>query len=424
MESFKKIGVNVAFQGFGRLITATASLLVTILVAQTFGPASLGDLTKVLSFVSLFYLVADFGFNAIVVKDICADEKKTSFYLSNLFSLRIFLSLVLIFLVFFATLFLPFNLKENTGFSPWVKTGIIFASLTILTQAVINSTNGFFQAKLRYDKSTLALFFGSLTTVFLTVIFLSYAFFSWPNALQPIIFAYVFGAIISSLLAFSFVRKEIPDFGLNLNFNFWKNLLKRTWPIGLTLIFNLIYFRVDMLILALVKSSSEVGLYGLSYKVFDLALVFPIFLINASYPVMVSSLAQSKEELLKFSKKILAVLLAVSLLAFIVIFIFSPQIIKIIGGESFFGSIFSLRILVLGLPVFYLSAFLMWLLIIFEDQKLLIFIYSFGAFLNILLNIIFIPQFGYLAAAATTGISEFIILLVSSFFVIRKFKTP
>ena len=422
MESFKKIGANVLFQGFGRLITAGASLLVTILVAQTFGPASLGDLTKVLSFVALFYLVADFGFNAIIVKDACSEEERTSFYLSNLFSLRIFVSILLVILVFLITLVLPFNLEKNTGFSPQVKIGIIAASFTILAQAILTSSNALFQLRMRYDRSTVALFFGSLATVFLTFVFLNYAFFSWPKALLPIIVAYIAGGAISSFLAVSFVKNQLSDFGLKFNFDFWLGLLKRTWPIGLTLVFNLIYFRVDMFILALVRSSTEVGLYSLSYKIFDLSLVFPIFLINASYPTMVESSTKGLKELVEFSKKIFGILLVVSTLALAFIFALAPQVITIIGGEGFGGSAISLRILVLGLPVFYLTSLLMWLLIVFEKQKTLIIIYSSGAVLNIVLNLIFIPKFGYLAAATTTGISELFILLASSVIVLGHFK--
>ena len=422
VESFRKIGANVLFQGFGRLITAGASLLVTILVAQSFGPASLGDLTKVLSFVALFYLVADFGFNAIVVKDACTQEEKTTFFLSNLFSLRIFVSFALIILVFLITFALPFNLEKNTGFSPQIKIGIAIASLTILAQAILTSANALFQIRMRYDRSTVALFFGSLVTVFLAFLFINYAFFSWPKALLPIILAYVVGGAISSFLAVSFVKSQLSGFKLKFNFDYWLNLLKRTWPIGLTLVFNLIYFRVDMFILALTRTSTEVGLYSLSYKIFDLSLVFPIFLINASYPTMVESSAKGLKDLLQFSKKIFGVLFVVSSFGLALIFTLAPQVVTLIGGEGFGGSISSLRILVLGLPVFYLTALLMWLLIVFEKQKDLIIIYGSGAVLNVVLNLVFIPQFGYLAAAATTGISELFILLASSIIVFKHLK--
>ena len=422
MGHFKKIGANVVFQGLGRVITSASTFIITVLVAQKFGPASLGDLTKTLSFVALFYLVADFGFNAIVVKDICQNRSKTADLLSNLFSLRIFISLLLILVVFLIAAILPFDQIDNTGFSLPVKIGILVASWTILAQAILSCGNALFQAKLQYNKSTIALFFGSLTTVIIVFVLLNYFFFSWPNSLLPIIVAYVLGGLVSSLLIFVFVKKDFYDFKIKINFTFWLELLKRTWPIGLTLIFNLVYFRIDMFILALVKSSTEVGLYSLSYKVFDLALVFPIFLINASYPTMIETSALGKGELLNFSKKIFGLLFAVSIVFLATIFILSPQIVGLIGGRGFSGSIVSLRILILSLPIFYLTAPLMWILIIFESQKTLILIYALGAILNIVLNLIFIPQFGYLAAAATTGVSELLILLFSSYFVFWKFR--
>ena len=86
------------------------------------------------------------------------------------------------------------------------------------------------------------------------------------------------------------------------------------------------------------------------------------------------------------------------------------------------AAVTALQILAAGIPFFYLSALLMWLLVVFEKQKWLLGIYGFGALFNLTSNLLFIPKFGYLAAAVTTGLSEAIILFISFYLVSRSFR--
>ena len=71
-----------------------------------------------------------------------------------------------------------------------------------------------------------------------------------------------------------------------------------------------------------------------------------------------------------------------------------------------------LVILASGIPFFFLSALLWHVLIIFDRQKNLVLVYGAGALFNLIVNLIFIPRFGYIAAAVTTVVSEAFILLL------------
>src|SRR5207244_1517417 len=64
------------------------------------------------------------------------------------------------------------------------------------------------------------------------------------------------------------------------------HLLLPSLPLGITLLFNLVYFRADSIILTLTRPTAEVGIYGLAYKVFEIVLVFPTFFMNAVYPLL------------------------------------------------------------------------------------------------------------------------------------------
>jgi O-antigen/teichoic acid export membrane protein len=88
---------------------------------------------------------------------------------------------------------------------------------------------------------------------------------------------------------------------------------------------------------------------------------------------------------------------------------------------DFANCIIPFRILLLSLPFFFTTSFLQWVLITLEKQKYLMYVYLFSVILNIVLNIIFIPQFSYLASATITLISEGLVFvfLIGKVFKVR-----
>jgi O-antigen/teichoic acid export membrane protein len=82
-------------------------------------------------------------------------------------------------------------------------------------------------------------------------------------------------------------------------------------------------------------------------------------------------------------------------------------------------SIDSLRILSLSLPLFFLTAPLMWFEISRNQEKRVLYIYLFAVLVNTLLNFAFIPSYGALASAVVTGVTELTIFLFLLHFSLR-----
>ena len=64
----QKLIWNTGSQVAGRAISALTTLGITILIARAFGTGGYGDFVKITTFVAFFYLLADFGFNAIFLQ--------------------------------------------------------------------------------------------------------------------------------------------------------------------------------------------------------------------------------------------------------------------------------------------------------------------------------------------------------------------
>ncbi|MEX2028268.1 MAG: flippase [Candidatus Curtissbacteria bacterium] len=401
----KKVFYNTASQIFGKGLTATSSFIVTILISRALGEAGYGDFAKIQVFVGYFYTLTDFGLNSIYVK--IADDKNQKNLLQTLLGLRLVMAIAFAAAAVLIGFALPYDQQAQTGFSPLVKTGIIIASITIITQALYTTSNALFQRKLRYDLSTIAVVLGALTILVGTWIvsargggILSYSAIYVVQGVVTVASAY--------FLLWRLTKEKLwPKFSRSDAVK----IVSGAWPVGTALVLNLVYFRIDVFILANFRSSAEVGTYDIAYKFFEAALTVPIFFANSIYPPM-SELAH--KDFAQFKSKVrfwLLTLIGISALVTIFLIVIANFIPFIYHGK-FQGSILSLQILALGMPFFFASALLWHALIIFGKQKFLIPIYGAGALFNLGANLIFIPVYGYMAAAIVTVASEAIVLIL------------
>lgn len=394
-----KIFYNTFIQIIGRFFTGLITYLITLILVRQYGPVGFGEFVKILTYVSYFYIMADFGLNAIALKDLSEKEKDEDKIFGNLFGMRVFLSLTLLFICLVLLVFIPQGTEQ--GFTIAARLGIVFGSFTIITQALITTANVLFQKNLQYDKSVFVAAVGYMVT--LLFCFLA-AKSHFPIAFLSL--GYVLGGATSFFLGMVFLKKK---FLFKTDFSYWKEMFLRSLPLGATLILNIIYFKSDAFILTLTRSTEEVGVYGLAYKFFEIALVFPTFFMNSLYPVF---LERKKTISGDFQKTLFQggwFLILSSLLITITVYFLAPYLIGFTAGEKSFGfegAILALRILALSLPFFFASSFLMWLLVVNNDEKKMPFVYGISMMANIILNLYLIPRFGYIAAAATTFISE------------------
>lgn len=395
----KKIATNTTYQAIAKIVSAFSGFLVTILIARAFGVLGYGDFIKITAYVGLFYLFVDFGLNAIFLQL----NKKDSF--KDLFYTRLLITFIVFLICNSLTIFLPFNQALGTGFSPSDRLAIFIFSFSLFNQAILLSSSSIFQKKLAYQFYMGSLLIGSVLNLFLIALFI---YLNLP--LVFIIFSFVLTGIITSIVSLYWTKEKLLPFKLDLKFS--KKLLIASWPIGLMLVFNLVYFRSDMLILSLLKPSKDVGVYGLSFKFFDFLIALPLFLSNSLYPMLL----ESKKNTRKYLSLVRLYLLVFGLLGIVLIlpFWFFSPVFTIIKSD-FSLAIVPFRILLISLPLFFVSSFLQWIIISLKEQKYLMYAYLFSTVFNVVLNLIFIPIGSYIAAAIITGVSEGLVVLLLSF---------
>src|ERR1035437_600811 len=395
------VAKNTFYQILTKGTTSFTGFLITIVIARSFGVIGFGDFTKITAFVALFFLFVDFGLNAVYLQN--SDEDENNF--NKLFYFRLLITLTIFLLVNIIAVFLPFNKDLGLGFSPLVRLGIFIYSFSLFTQAIITSATAIFQKRLNYFPYLVSFISGSVFNLLIVSLF-AYLGFS----ILYIVLAFVLSSIVTSAVALFYVRKKILP--VSFDFGFSKRILIKSFPIGLMLIFNLIYFRADMLLLSLLKPTNDVGIYGVSYKFFDFLIALPLFLSNALYPFLLANKNNAKK-FFSITKYYFFVFLISSIVIILPFWFLSPlfSVIRV----DFIPAIVPFRILLLSLPFFFLTSFLQWILISLGKQKFLAVVYVFSTLLNIVFNLIFIPQWSYLASAVITGISEGIVFVLLAF---------
>ena len=382
MEILRKIFKQTFWQVLGKAVTSISTFIILAIVARHYQEAGTGVFTLALTYLAIFNLLSDFGFNA-------HELRKGNFAWQKLLGTRVVWSAILVILAVGLLPFLPFG----SSFAQSVGFGI----LGIFGAAIFVSCNLIFQKKLRYDLSVLA---SSLGTLLGLLIFFLIAFSHLPVPFLLIanLISWVVIALSALILASHIHKLAWPVFDLK----YGKFLFKKSWPIAATLAVNVVYFRADSFIISFYQGVSHAGIYNLAYSIFQSALVLPTFVMNAYYPLMLKSLGKIR---------LMAVmLLGLALLGTVVTRLLALPVVKLISGQGFFGADQSLQILSLSFPAFFLSALLMWLLISKGQYKKMLFIYTFGLIFNLVLNFIYIPQYSFLAASWITVVSEYLIL--------------
>jgi O-antigen/teichoic acid export membrane protein len=94
--------------------------------------------------------------------------------------------------------------------------------------------------------------------------------------------------------------------------------------------------------------------------------------------------------------------------------VFAPQLVHIVAGHAYAASVTPLRLLLLSLPLSYVSTFLLYLLIAADRQRQVVPLMVASIALNLALNVALVPFYSYdgpAIATLTTEIAGMVVLL-------------
>lgn len=410
-----KVIKNTFFQLLGKAVSLLTALVITALITRRFGESGYGLFTLMTTFPAYLYLVVDFGVNAIVIRQTARTNEGIGEYFRNLYTFRFVFALITVILAALLLPFIPFKAQEIS----LVRWGIVISLFTVVGQALYLSGNAVFQKFFRYDLANAALSLGNFLVLILTLTFLGRAL-----GLLWLVGAATLGSFFTVILSFSFLRAYLKDLRPAFDMALWRRFLEPSLPVGLGLVAMVVMAKADMFLLSTVtlpkslgySNAEALGLYGLSYKIFENALIFPTFFINALYPLMIEDRREGPSKLRATVKKAGLFLGLFGMFCALAGIVLSPWVIELLGGPHFARAVPALQVLLASLPVFFPSALFVWLLVTLGKERLVPIIYSFGAVFNIAANLFFIPRFGFFGSAVITAVTEVLVTIATAYF--------
>ena len=384
-----KIGVNTIIQSIGKVISVALSIATVFLLTRYLGSSGYGNFTLAFTYVSFFSVFADFGLQSTLVREFSQKghnkkEHESSFLLKTLL---VCISSICAFIVLW---FFPYE--------PVVKIGISIAILAVAVSGISSFGNIIFQSKVRLDLITVVDLVTKVATVFFTLIFIYFKlniFF--------IILTVLLGNIIGLILTFFLLKNS---FKFHYDSQQIKKIFIASFPVGISAFLGLAYFKVDTIMLSVLRNSNEVGIYTLPYKVLENVLVLWGFYMASVFPLIAKFNGEkNKKEIQKLFKQSFFLSLILSMPIIILGILFSPAIIYALAGNGFSLSIYALRILLMSLPFLFINVLLSDLCIVFNESKMVIYSIAISLIFNVLLNLWLIPLYGFIGASYATVLS-------------------
>jgi O-antigen/teichoic acid export membrane protein len=196
--------------------------------------------------------------------------------------------------------------------------------------------------------------------------------------------------------------------------------LRLAFPFALGALLTNVYFKADVPILQHFRPYAEVGWYTFAYKPFEALQFAPLAIQSVVYPVLAVAHRQTPEKVALFYGRFLKILVLLGWPVTLGTFLLVNPIGHLF--RLYPQSVPSLRILAFGIVFLFANSAFTAMLFAIDHQGWFVWVTAIASLINIGLNLVFIPHYGYLAASATTVVTEASISVAGYLFVARLYR--
>lgn len=406
MNTIQKVAKNTSILLISQVITYILAFIFTMYSARYLGVENFGILSFALAFTGVTVLFTDLGLSTLLVREVSRNKDLMRTYIQNILSLKLILGLITFILSILIVKILGYNLEIIQ----------IVAIITLYTifSTLASSFYALFQTQQRLEYQSIGQILSSLLLL-LGALFIIY------NKIDILGFAllYLFVSIVIFVYSFIICKWKFIFPKMEINFDFWKILLKNAIPLSIILIFSSIAFRIDTVLLSILDTNLAVGIYSAAYKLIEVLTFFPAVFTASIYPIFSKFHVSSKDSLKNAYTKSFRYLSFIGLPIAVIMTLLADKIIFLVYGTQYIESITVLKIIIWAIPFTFLTYFSGTVMISINKQNVLVKIFFIAMIINVVLNIIFIPSFSYIAASIITIITEFIEVVLISYFLFK-----
>lgn len=401
----KRIAKNAGFLMASQIATWIFSLVLTIMMPRFLGVEGIGQLRLATSIWAIVMIVATFGMDTLLTKEIAREPEKAG----DLFGT----SLILRLLMFLAGGLTILVYLQFIGYSAQTVLVIYVIGFSSLIGQGASTFDASLKGLERMEYTSLASVVSAAVLTVLRVVLLLL-----KQNVVVIAAVAVLSALAGLVVQYHYLRKLTP-LRFTFRWNFARQVLANSMPYFFVNVVIVLYHQVDVLMLSWLLNEKSIGWYGVTDQLIGTLLFIPTILMTALFPNLSRMFVSSQEDFKKLARKIIDMSLVVSIPIGLGILLIANQVVSLLFGSDFAksGPILAVRGLVLIFT--YLNTMLGLILIVSEKQKVWARVIFAATLVTIPLDLFLIPFCermygnGALGGAVSFLITDFGMFLVA-----------
>jgi O-antigen/teichoic acid export membrane protein len=387
---------NLGYLGGARVATLCMGFVTTSHLAHVLGTENFGITNFSIAYISYFMIVVGLGYDTFLTREIAHDQTQLVRLVNSMISVRLTLALGMILVLYVS---LPFLDLSTIGRSVVLIQGfLLFTSAIGLTPV--------YQGLQRMRVVAYREFFANLLSMVGILVLVRAPEDVIAAAYISIVVPLVTNGLLLShyVQEFRFPRIRFPG---RRELQYARASLTLFW----SMLMVTLNFNMHILLLGLMRTQTEVGLFSASWKLFNFAIVLPS-LISALFMPRIANQTDMPHERRESAQIYMQTILMCAIPITVFGEALAPQIITVLFGAAYLPALPSVALLLLNALVVSLNIGFGTPLIAVGRQQLFLRIMTVGAVLGLVSNLILIPRFGIIGAAAGTLIDEMSILVM------------
>jgi O-antigen/teichoic acid export membrane protein len=380
------VAVGAASSVLAKLVHFALNVVASLALIRYLGPTGFGDYVFAFGFAALFGLLSDFGLTKVAVRDMSRDDRAASAVLGTSVATRFALAILCAVVAQFALL--PFGMGAR------VHVAVALASMLFAVEALLSVT-ALFQVRLvmQYE-----------ATVLLLVQVLDTALILWLVSRDAGLLAVVAAPVVCSLLGLvlaAWLARSRFHARFTIEPRRAFGLVREAWPLGLTALLAVVYLKADSVLLGVLATPADVGIYGAAYKPVEYLFLAIGMIVNAMFPLLARSYGNDVGRFEIVYQRGTDVLLAIALPIAVGVALLAGPIVGAMYDSEFTAAAGPLQILCVGLVFMLLGTWQGFAMLAARRQRVVLACNAAALVLNLVLNLSLIPRFGYIGAAAS-----------------------
>ena len=394
----RRIVGDIGIQVVARAGNLVLGVVVTLIVVRALGVRGFGQWSTVLAIVQIAGSIGDLGLTQVAVSRAARNPETQPEWLGALLGLRLLLSVP----ICAVQLVWIFAVAPNQHVA---LAGALIAATTVVGTA--GSLSAAFQLRVRNDLSMLVL---TTNSVLWTVGAAAVA--TRTSDIRAFAAVFLFANLVSTVLTVLLALRR-SQVRLAAGRAFWSTMLRVGVVLGAAGILVTAYVRIDQVLVFVFAGSRQAGLYAAAYRILDQAQFVPGSVMATLFPLIASAYPADLlrvRRLLQLSAEYLS-MGSLGALAFTIVA--AKPIMVLLFGSSFAPAASALPVL-MGAFVSISFGYLVGnMVVILGLQRRFLAYAALGLVVNLLLNVILIPPYGFQAAAWVTLLTEITVMSLS-----------